>query len=178
LLHTQDLNHADENVDEIQFQRDALIDSIALHDASLSQARVVQDFLDIVEGEASKDCESTIKPEVLGEHQCSNGGSWDDKRSKAGKSNDCDTGKERCAEVQVFLLLGCGSNESDATHHTSSVKTSASEEGWLKKKERAENTSLHDVEDGPESVLLDIAIRMLVLNLSEVLRKLLTCQVM
>jgi len=41
LLHHQDLNHADEDIEEVKFERNALVNRVFLDDASLGQAGVV-----------------------------------------------------------------------------------------------------------------------------------------
>lgn len=63
LVHGQNLYHADENVQEVQLKRNALVDRVAYHAASLSHLGVVQNLLHIVQGEAAKDGETTIQPD-------------------------------------------------------------------------------------------------------------------
>lgn len=63
--HAEDLDHADENVDEVELEADTLVDDIALHVTPLGKASVVQDFLDIVESEATKDSKTTVQPDAL-----------------------------------------------------------------------------------------------------------------
>merc|ERR1712093_186848 len=69
LLHGQDLDHANEDVDEVKFKADGLVDGITLNQAALAETGVVQDLLDVVEGEATKDDKTTVEPEVLSEHE-------------------------------------------------------------------------------------------------------------
>lgn len=58
LLHGQDLHHADEDVDEVEFERDGLVDGIASEHASFGHSGVGEDLLGIVEGEAAEDGQS------------------------------------------------------------------------------------------------------------------------
>ena len=58
MLHCQDLHQADEDVDEVELERDGLVDHITLHEAALGHAGVVEDLLDVVKGEAAEDGEA------------------------------------------------------------------------------------------------------------------------
>lgn len=78
LLHAQDLDHADENVNEVELKRDRLIDGVLGDQATLSRACMVQHLLHIIlnisqhlsllqfrqrvtnERKASKDCQASI----------------------------------------------------------------------------------------------------------------------
>lgn len=67
--HAQDLNHADKDVQEVQLETDTLVDNVASHDPPLSQPSMVQDLLDIVQGEATEHGQATIQPDALRPHQ-------------------------------------------------------------------------------------------------------------
>ena len=58
LLHGEYLHHSDKDVDEVEFERNALVDRVALHQASLRHPSVGQDLLDVVEREAREYRES------------------------------------------------------------------------------------------------------------------------
>ena len=91
--HTQNLHHSNKDVQEIECKTDALVDNIALDKSALSHARMVQDLLDVVERESSKDSKTTVQPDSLRPHQrpCSSG--WQDEGREARERNDCDTRK-------------------------------------------------------------------------------------
>lgn len=58
LLHCQNLDHANEDVDEVEFKSDGLVNGIASEHAALSEAGVVENLLSVVEGEATEDGET------------------------------------------------------------------------------------------------------------------------
>ena len=76
ISHAQDLDHSDEDVEEVKLKADTLVDDILSHKAGLSKSGVVKDLLDIVECEATENCKTSIQPDVLTPHQtsCSSGG--------------------------------------------------------------------------------------------------------
>lgn len=159
LLHSQDLEHANEDVQEVQLEADTLIDSIFLHQAALSQTCVVENLLHIVESEATEDGESSVQPDVLGHGEGAGGGCGEDERGEAGDGDEGHTGEEGTAEVEVFLLLGGGADEGDGSHHGDGVETGAGDEsGWEHEEQGRDDGGLGDVEGGPEGVLLNIAI--------------------
>lgn len=156
-LHSQNLDHADEDVDEIQFKADALIDNIAADQASLGHASVVQDLLNIVEGEATEDGKTPIQPDLLRPHQGAGSSGGKDERGESRESNNGHTGKERSTEVQVFLLLGRGTDKGDRAHHSNGVQTSAGKQSGVHEHQRREKSSLGNVESRPKTVLHHIA---------------------
>lgn len=160
LLHHQDLDHPDEDVEEVELQRDTLVDGITAHNTGLGQARVVKHLLDIVQGEAAKDGETTVQPEVLSEGQSSDGSGGDEEGSKTRSSDDGSTGQERTTDVQVLLLLSSGADNSQTTHHGKGVETGTGEEGTGDEGEkRGDEGSLGGIESGPEGVLGDVVVR-------------------
>jgi hypothetical protein len=52
--HAQDLNHPDEDVQKVQLKTDALVDNILSDEAALAHASMVQNLLDIVQGESTE----------------------------------------------------------------------------------------------------------------------------
>jgi hypothetical protein len=117
----------------------------------------VQDLLDVVEGEATENDETTVEPEVLGEHESAGGGGRENQRSEAGKSDNSDTSEKRATNVEVLVSLGSGTNKGDAAHQADSVETGASEDGGVVKHEGRQEGGLCQVEGGPEGVLGDVA---------------------
>lgn len=156
--HTEDLDHADENVDEIKLEADTLVDNVALHVTTLSKASVVQNLLDIIESEATEDSKTTVQPDALRPHQSAGSSGGKDHGSKTGEGNDGDTSEEGAAEVQVLLLLSGSTNEGNRAHHADSIETSASEDSRVHKHQRREESSLGQVEHSPAAVLQDVAI--------------------
>lgn len=118
---------------------------------------MVQDLLDVVQGEATEDGKTTVEPDVLGPHEGAGSSGRQDHGSETGESNDGNASKERTTEVEVLLLLGSRADESDGAHHTDRVETSASEQGGVHEHERREKSGLGQVEETPQCVLLDVA---------------------
>lgn len=157
MLHGQDLNHTDKDVDEVELQANSFVDGISPHETALTHSCVLKHLLDIVEGEATKDGETTIQPNVFSEGQGTSSGGWKDHGSETRKSDDGDTSKEGTTEVEILFLLGGGTNESDGAHHTDSVETSASEDSRSEEEHGREKSGLSEVEGGPEAVLGNVA---------------------
>lgn len=157
LLHGQNLDHTNEDVDEVKLEANGLVDRITLDQTALAETGVVEDLLDVVEGEATEDDETTVQPEVLGEHECASGGGGENQWSETRKSDNGDTGEERATNVEVLVCLGSGTDECDAAHQTNSVETGASEDGGVVEHEGRQESGLGQVEGGPEGVLGDVA---------------------
>ena len=157
LLHGQDLDHTNEDVDEVKLKADGLIDGITLDQTALAETGVVQDLLDVVEGEATEDNETTVEPEVLSEHESTGGGGGKDQRGKTRESDNSDTSKKRTTDVKVLVSLGSGTDKCNAAHQTNSVETGASENGRVVEHEGRQESGLSQVEGGPEGVLGDVA---------------------
>lgn len=155
--HAQDLDKSDKNVDKVQFQADALVDNILPDHTPFTHAGVVEDFLDVIKSEASKDGKTTVEPDVFSPCQCSHSGCGKNKRGEAGNGDDSYTGKERATKVKVFLLLGSGSNKGNRTHHSNSIETGTGKDGRVGEHEWGEDGGLGNVEGGPEGVFLNIA---------------------
>jgi hypothetical protein len=160
LLHGQNLDHTNKDVDEIKLKTDGLVDGITLDQTALGEAGVMQHLLDVVEGEATEDDETTIKPEVLGEHESAGGGGRKDQRSETGESDNGDTSKKRATNVEVLVCLCSSTNKGNAAHQTNSVETGTSENGGVVEHEGRQKSGLSQVEGGPEGVLGDVAVRM------------------
>jgi hypothetical protein len=156
--HAEDLNHTDEDVDEVELEADTLVDNIALHVSTLSKAGVVQDLLHIIESEATEDSQSTVQPEALRPHQSAGSSGGKDHGSKTRESDDSDTSEEGTTKIQVLLLLSGSTNEGNGAHHADSVETSASEDSRVHEHEWGEERSLGQVEQGPTAILQDVAI--------------------
>lgn len=160
LLHHQDLNHPDKDIQEVQLQRDALVDRVPLDHAPLSKSRVVQNLLHIVERETAKQSQSSVQPDVLGEGQGSDGGRGDDQGREAGGHDDTSASQERSADVEVLLLLGCRTDDGDGAHHGHGVQARAGEKGaGGEGDEGSDEGGLGGVEGGPEGVLGDVAVQ-------------------
>jgi hypothetical protein len=157
LVHGQNLNHADKYVDEIKLQTDGLVDSITLDKALLTETGVVKDLLHVIEGEASKDNQTSVEPEVLGKHQRASCCDGEDERSQAGQGDNGNTSEKWTTNVEVFFLLGCGTNKGETAHQTDSVETGTSEDGGVVEHERSEEGGLSQVEGGPKGVFRDVA---------------------
>lgn len=157
LLHGQNLDHANEDVDKVKLKADGLVDGVTLDQAALAETGVVQNLLDVVEGEATEDDETTVEPEVLSEHESTGGGGGKDQRSETGESDNSNTSKKRTTDVKVLVSLGSGTDKGNAAHQTDSVETGTSENGGVVKHERREEGGLGQVEGGPEGVLGDVA---------------------
>lgn len=159
LLHHQDLNHSDKDVEEVELKRDGLVDRITLNHTSLSETGVVEHLLDVVQSEATKDSQTTIQPDTLGEGKSADGSGGDDQGSEARDSNDGGTSQKRTTNVEVLLLLSSGTHDGQSAHHGNSVETSAGEQRHGDKgKQRSDKSGLSSVEGGPESVLGDVAV--------------------
>ena len=116
-----------------------------------------KNLLDVIECEASEDCQSSPEPDILSEGERSNSGSWEDKRRETRNRYNGNASKERSTKVQVFLLLSGSTNERDRSHHGNCVKTSTEHDrGRCHKEHRSDEGGLRDIECGPEAVLLDI----------------------
>ena len=167
LLHHQDLDHADKDVEEVELKGDGLVDGILLDDAGLSETSMVENLLDVIEGEATEDGKTTIEPEVLGEGEGADGSGGEDERSETGDGDNGSTGEKRTADVEVLLLLSGGTDEGDGTHHGESVETGASEKsGRSHGDERSDKGSLGGVEDGPAGILGDVAVKSILANVT------------
>jgi hypothetical protein len=157
LLHGQNLDHANKDVDEIKLKANSLVDGIALDQTTLTETGVVQDLLHIVEGEATENDETTVEPEVLGEHESAGGGGRKNQRSQTRESDNSDTSKKRATNVEVLVCLGSGTDKGNAAHQTDSVKTGACEDGGVVEHEGRQEGGLGQVEGGPEGVLGNVA---------------------
>lgn len=159
LLHHEDLDHANKDVQKVELQRDGLVDGVLLDDASLGETSMVENLLDIVEGEATEDGKTTIEPEALSEGESADGSGGKDERGETRDGDDGSTSEERSTDVEVLLLLGGGTDERDGTHHGESVETGASEEsGRSHGEERSDESSLGGVEDSPAGILGNVAV--------------------
>ena len=160
LLHHQDLDHPNEDVQEVELERDTLVDRVLLDDARLGHPRVIQDLLDIVESEATKDSETTVQPQALSQGEGTSRGRRDDEGRKTGDSDDGSTGEKGTADVQVLLLLGSGTNEGDGAHHGNGIETRAGNQSARGEgEERRDESGLGSIEGGPECVLGNVTIR-------------------
>ena len=118
---------------------------------------MVEHLLHIVQGKSTKDGETTVQPDVLGEHQSAGSGSRDDHGSETRKRDDGDTSEKRTTEVHVLVSL-CGSTDkSKRAHHSSSVQSSASENSGMHEEEGRQEEGLSAIESGPEGILLHVA---------------------
>lgn len=134
--HAQNLYHTDEDVDEVQLKANALVDNVTLDVAALSQTSMVQDLLDVIEGEATEDSKTTVQPDALGPHQSTGRSGGENHRSKTRQSDEGNTSEKRATEVQVLLLLGSGTDEGNGAHQAKGVDTSASEQSRVVEHER------------------------------------------
>ena len=158
LAHGENLHHADKDVDKVELKVDGLVNGVLRHEALLRHARVVQHLLHVVQSEAAKHGETAVQPDVLGPHERARGCGRDHHGCEAGESDDGDTSEKRAAEVHVLVCLGCRADKRERSHHSSCVETGAGEDGGVHEKERRQEHGLRDVEGGPESVLLNIAV--------------------
>jgi len=160
LLHHQNLHEPDKDIQEVQLQADTLIDGISLDEAPFGLSSMEQDALHIIKSEAPEDGQATIEPDVLRESESADGGGGEDERGETRNGDDGYARKQRTAEVEVFLLLGCCADEGDGAHHCNGVEAGAGDDGgWRHEEERRDEGGLSDVEAGPESVLLDVVAR-------------------
>lgn len=158
MLHHQDLNHADEDVEEVKLKRDTLVDGVSADDTSLGETSVVEDLLDIVQSEPTKHSKTTIQPDALSEGKGSDSGGGDDERGETRSSDDGGTSQQRTTNVEVLLLLSSGTDNGKTTHHGDGVETGTSKKsGRNEGEERSDKSSLGGVESGPEGVLGDVA---------------------
>lgn len=157
VAHAQDLDHTDEDIDEVQLKADTLVDDILADQASLSHAGVVENLLDVIEGETTEDSETTVQPDLLRPQQSAGGSSGEDERSETGESDNGHTSEQRSTQVHVLLLLSSGTDESDRTHHSSGVKTSTSKDSRVHEHQGRQERGLGDVESCPETILHDVA---------------------
>lgn len=157
--HSENLYHANEDVNEVKLEANTLVHNVALDVAALGQTSVVQDLLNIIESEATEHGQTTVEPDTLRPHQSASGGGGENHGGKTGKGNKNDTSKERSTEVQVLLLLGGSTNESNGAHQTDSIETSASEDSRVVEHERRQKSGLSQVEKSPATIFHNIVIR-------------------
>lgn len=155
--HAQNLHHADEDVQKVQLETNALIHHVLLQHPRVGQPRVVQNLLRVVEREASKHGQPAVEPEVLGPHEGPDRRHGQDERREARDGDDGDAGEQGPAEVEVFLLLGRRADEGDGAHHGDGVEAGAGQDGGLHEHERGEDGGLAQVEAAPEGVFLNVA---------------------
>jgi hypothetical protein len=136
LAHAQNLDHADEDVDEVQLKVDGLIDRVLGDQALLSQTCMVEHLLHIVERETAEDCESSVQPDVLSEHESPCGSSGQDERGETREGDNGDSSEERAAKIEVLVCLGCCADKCNRAHQSGSVETSAGENGRVHEHER------------------------------------------
>lgn len=110
LLHHKDLDHADKNVEEVELQGDAFVDRVTAHHTSLGEAGVVENLLDIVQGETAEYGQTTVEPQVLGEGERAHSGDGDHERGKSRCGHDSSTSQEGTTNVQVLFLLSSGTD--------------------------------------------------------------------
>lgn len=121
-----------------------------------------ENLLDIIESEASENCQSTIKPDIFGKCECSYCGNGKDERGESGDDDDCETCHERSTDVKVFLLFSGSSDERDRSHHCHSIQSRSGHDCWrCHEEKRGEQDTLGYVECRPESIFLYIAFEML-----------------
>lgn len=80
LLHSQDLHHPYEDIQEVELEADTLIHHILPRLAPLRQSGMMQDLLRVIEREASENRQATIQPDALAPHQGPGGRGGQDKR--------------------------------------------------------------------------------------------------
>lgn len=156
-MHAQDLYHADEDIEEVQLQRNTLIHHVLPRQAPLRQPRVMQHLLRVVQREASEHGQAAVEPDALGPHEGAGCRGGEDERGEPADGDEGDAGEKRSAEVEVFFLLGGRADEGERTHHGYGVEAGAGEEGGLEEEERGEDAGLDNVETGPKGVFLDVA---------------------
>ena len=156
--HTEYLHHPHKNIDEIQLQTHTLIHHIPPYHSPLSQPRMVQHLLHIIQRESSKDRQPAPQPHPLTPHKRPCCRCWEYERSEAGNGDDCDASQEGAAKVEVFLLAGGGADEGDGAHHCGGVEAGAGEEGRVQKEEWGEDSGLGEVEGRPKGIFLDVAV--------------------
>lgn len=163
LLHHQNLHHTDKDVDKVKLKRNALVDSILANDAALGKTGVVQNLLDVVEGEAAKDSETAVQRDALGQGEGADGGDGQQHRREAGGDDDAEASEEGPADVEVLVLLGGGTDDGEGAHHGDGVETGTGEKGTGNHcQERGDHGGLGCVEGGPHGVLGDVAVDALV----------------
>jgi hypothetical protein len=158
LAHAKDLNHADKDVDEVQLQRNSLVDRILWPEPLLSEARVMQHLLHIVQSHSSKYCQASVQPDVFGKHQGARGSRRKNEWGETGESHDSHASQQRPTEVQILVRLGGSTDKGDGAHQASRVQPSACEDGRVHEEERRQEKRLRDIEGRPESVFLNIAV--------------------
>lgn len=158
VLHHQNLHHPHEDVDEVELKRNALVNGILADDAALRQAGVVQDLLDVVQGEAAEDGKTAVERDALGDGERADGSGGQDHGREAGGDDDAEAGQERSADVEVLVLLSGGADDGEGSHHGDGVEAGAGEEGTGDhRQERGDHGGLGRVEGRPHGVLGDVA---------------------
>lgn len=159
LVGAENLHHADEDVEEVELEGNALVDGVAAHDTTLSQTSMVQNLLDIVEREAAKDSQTTVQPDALGQREGADSSDRQQQRSEARHGDNRSTGQKRAANVQVLLLLSGGANNRQGTHHGDGVETSTGENRHRDKRQQRRNKGgLRGVEGSPQRILGDVVV--------------------
>jgi hypothetical protein len=160
LVYHKDLHHPDKDIQEVKLEADALIDCVFAHQATFRHSSVHEHLLDIIEGEATKDRQATVQPDVFCECECSDGGGWENEGSEAGHCHDGDASEKRSAKVEVLFLFGGCAHKRNGAHHGECVEPSSSDDGrWCHEHERCDEGCLGDVEGSPEAILLNVAIK-------------------
>ena len=155
--HAQDLDHADEDIEKVEFEADALVDGVGAEGADLRHARVVENLLHVVQREAAEDGQAAVQPDVLGPHQRPRRSGGDHERRDPRERDDGDAGEQRSSQVQVLLLFRRRPDERDRAHHPDGVQTGSNKEGRVQEHQRRDDCGLGRVEGGPEGVLLNVS---------------------
>ena len=99
LLHGHDLYQAHEDVDEVELKADALVHGVLGSQATLRHACVVEDLLDVVEGEAHEDGETTVEPDVLSPCKGSESSCRQNHGCEAGECDKGHTGEKKMDDL-------------------------------------------------------------------------------
>ena len=78
LLHAKNLNHPDKDVDKVQLEADRLGKRITLSVTSSNHLCVLQDALSVIKHKGTKDSQTTVERERLGDGKGAEGGTRED----------------------------------------------------------------------------------------------------
>lgn len=149
LLHAENLDHPDKDVDKVKLEADRLGEWVTLGVTGSHHLSVLQDALGVVEDESAKDGQTTVEREGLGGSQGAEGGARQDHGCERRKSDDGDTGEQRTAHPKELVLLSSGTDVAERADETSGVESSAREDGRVEEEQGAEHGGLGNVEEQP-----------------------------
>ena len=159
LLHAEDLDHPDKDVDKVKLEADRLGKGVAADHAGTSHLGVLQDALRVVEHEGTKDGKTTVERDGLGSGKGTEGSTRKEHGCERGECHNRDTGKQRATHPEELVVLSSGTHVAETADQTSRVKGSARKDGRVEEEQWAQYSCLRRVEEQPRRNLQWVARR-------------------